>query len=93
MVSVGSEFANTTTVSNTNGILRSKLKHSYPQRFEKAFAIELNAFASVLLDEDFVWPVTKNDILQVQTIACAAEQASRTKSIVEICRSTNKPKS
>ena len=71
MVAVRNEHANTAVLSNAEGIHHSKLKHSFPQRFEQGFASELDAFADTLLLKQ-PWPVTANDCIRVQRVADAA---------------------
>eukprot|EP00549_Striatella_unipunctata_P009907 CAMPEP_0118708758 /NCGR_PEP_ID=MMETSP0800-20121206/22130_1 /TAXON_ID=210618 ORGANISM="Striatella unipunctata, Strain CCMP2910" /NCGR_SAMPLE_ID=MMETSP0800 /ASSEMBLY_ACC=CAM_ASM_000638 /LENGTH=77 /DNA_ID=CAMNT_0006612117 /DNA_START=14 /DNA_END=243 /DNA_ORIENTATION=+ len=57
MVAVGNEFAHEGIVSTRDGVLHSKLKHSFPQRFHHAFAAELDALGGVILGKQ-KWPVT-----------------------------------
>ena len=71
LISVGNEHAHSTVVSNAEGVLSSRLKHSFPQRFHQAFASELDAFADTLL-LDKPWPVTGNDCINVQKVSDAA---------------------
>ena len=71
LISTGNEHAHSTVLSNSNGITHAKLKHSFPQRFNEAFAAELDAFASTLLN-DTPWPVTADQCVRVQRVADAA---------------------
>lgn len=71
LVSLGNEYTHATTLSNHDGVLQSKLKHSFPQRFQQAFAKELDAFADTLL-LGTPWPVTAQQCIRVQKVADAA---------------------
>ena len=53
--SVGNHFDTSAQVANASGCHISRLKHSFPQRFQQAFAAEVNAFAEVVLD-GAIWP-------------------------------------
>mmetsp|Transcript_49027 Transcript_49027/g.59346 ORF Transcript_49027/g.59346 Transcript_49027/m.59346 type:complete len:314 (+) Transcript_49027:453-1394(+) len=64
-------YANTNVLSTSDGISRPKLQHSFPQRFEKAFAAELDAYADTLL-EGKEWPISRDDCIAVQKVSDAA---------------------
>ena len=72
LISTTNEHAHSAVLSNANGVTHSKLKHSFPQRFNQAFASELDAFASTLLN-DAPWPVTADHCIRVQKVADAAK--------------------
>jgi len=71
LISTCNEHAHSAVLSNGDGVMHSKLKHSFPQRFNQAFASELDAFASTLLN-DSPWPVTADQCVRVQKVADAA---------------------
>lgn len=68
---------------NKDGIHQSKYLHSFPQRFEKAFGMEMDVFADVLLGEQ-TWPITEDDCIRVQRIADAAQESCRTGKLVNL---------
>lgn len=68
---------------NKDGIHQSKYLHSFPQRFEKAFGIERDVFADVLLGKQ-TWPITEDDCIRVQEIADAAQESCRTGQLVHL---------
>ena len=70
-------------LSNKDGIHQSKYLHSFPQRFEKAFGIEMDVFADVLLGQK-TWPITEDDCIRVQQIADAAQESCRTGQLVNL---------
>ena len=81
LLTMGNEYANTTVLSNSNGVSHSKLKHSFPQRFQQAFASELDAFADVILLGK-KWPVRAEDCIAVQRVADAARKSCEIDSVV-----------
>lgn len=83
LVSVGNEFANSAVLSNGQGVHQAKLKHSFPQRFNQAFASELDAFADTLLLGS-PWPVTADDCIAVQKVADAAKLSCEEDRVVQI---------
>lgn len=83
MVSVGNEPAHSAVLSNGEGIHQSKLKHSFPQRFNEAFAAELDAFADTLLLKR-PWPITGDDCVRVQKVADAARLSCELDEVVSI---------
>lgn len=72
LISIANEHAHSAVLSNHDGVTHSKLKHSFPQRFNQAFASEIDAFASTLL-LDAPWPVTADQCVRVQKLADAAK--------------------
>lgn len=87
LISTQNESAHSTVLSNGDGILHSKLKHSFPQRFRQAFATELDAFCSTVL-LDTPWPVTADDCIRVQRVADAAKLSCEEDRVVKICHET-----
>jgi myo-inositol 2-dehydrogenase/D-chiro-inositol 1-dehydrogenase len=83
LVSVGNESAHSAVLSNVDGVMKSKLKHSFPQRFNQAFASELDAFANTLL-LDTPWPVTADQCVRVQRVADAAKLSCDEDRVVQI---------
>jgi myo-inositol 2-dehydrogenase/D-chiro-inositol 1-dehydrogenase len=75
MARVENESAHVGVVSDKDGVHASKLKHSFPQRFEQAFKAELNAFADAILDRTTPWPVTATDCIAVQVVSDAARES------------------
>ena len=83
LISVGNESAHSAVLSNGDGVRKSKLKHSFPQRFNQAFASELDAFANTLL-LDTPWPVTADQCVRVQRVADAAKLSCDADRVVQI---------
>ena len=83
MVAVGNENANTSVLLDSSGVHFSRLKNSFPERFQQAFAAELDAFADTIL-LDSPWIVTKEDCVAVQKVADAAKKACETNKIVTV---------
>lgn len=83
LISIGNEHAHSAVLSNGNGITHSTLKHSFPQRFNQAFASELDAFASTLL-LNTPWPVTADHCVRVQKVADAAKLSCDEVRVVQI---------
>ena len=71
LAAVTNQHKNSSVIQNETGIHRPKWLHSFPQRFEKAFANELDAFADTLLLGK-PWPVTEEGCIAVQAICDAA---------------------
>lgn len=83
LISVGNELAHSSILSNDIGTTQSKLKHSFPQRFNQAFTSELDAFASTLL-LGTPWPVTADQCVRVQRVADAAKLSCEQDRVVHI---------
>mmetsp|Transcript_14592 Transcript_14592/g.33747 ORF Transcript_14592/g.33747 Transcript_14592/m.33747 type:complete len:109 (-) Transcript_14592:207-533(-) len=83
MISVGNESAHTSVLSNCEGIHHSRLKHSFPQRFQQGFEAELDAFADTILIKK-PWPVTAENCARVQKVADAARHSCELKEAVTI---------
>ena len=75
-VTVGNQLKTSDTLADANGCHMATLKHSFPERFAHAFALEVAAFAEVVLD-GAIWPVTERDCVMVQAIAQCAAQSER----------------
>jgi myo-inositol 2-dehydrogenase / D-chiro-inositol 1-dehydrogenase len=94
MVTVQNQPETSTVVATAQGIRHDKWKHSFPERFAQAFAMELDAFADVLLVKDnnidnnnkaaLVWPITGDQCVQVQRVADAARQSCLEGRVVEL---------
>lgn len=84
MVQVGNIHETATVLSTSEGIQASKYEHSFPQRFHKAFGMELDTFGDVLLNDSVSWPVTKEDCIRVQRVADAAKESARTGKVIEL---------
>ena len=83
LVSVGNIHENTTVISNKAGVSYSRLLHSFPQRFQEAFALELDCFADKLLLGK-AWPVTEEHCINVQKVADAARKSAETGCVVTL---------
>ena len=81
MVNVANVPEHTSIISNRTGIHHSRLQHSFPQRFQQAFGLELDGFADSLLD-GAVWPVTAEQCCAVQRCADAARLSCENGTIV-----------
>lgn len=82
LINVANVPEHTAVVSNRTGIRHSRLQHSFPQRFQQAFGLELDAFANTLID-GAPWPVTAEQCVMVQRCADAARISSE-KGTVEV---------
>mmetsp|Transcript_44165 Transcript_44165/g.79232 ORF Transcript_44165/g.79232 Transcript_44165/m.79232 type:complete len:135 (-) Transcript_44165:264-668(-) len=65
------------------GVHRPKWQHSFPQRFEAAFANELNAYADTLL-LGTPWPVVEEDCVAVQRVCDAALESCESGEVVRL---------
>ncbi|GAX14990.1 hypothetical protein FisN_12Lh315 [Fistulifera solaris] len=83
LVSIGNIPEHSTTIRNKKGSHGALWQHSFPQRFEHAFANELDAFVNtVLLDEP--WPVSRDQCLYVQSIVDAAQRSAKLGEVVRL---------
>eukprot|EP00978_Attheya_sp_CCMP212_P017067 scaffold45329_cov57-Attheya_sp.AAC.5 len=77
------EYQHSSVLSNTTGVHQSRLKHSFPQRFNQAFEAELEAFAdTILLGKP--WPIKANDCIAVQKVSDAARKSREINTVVVI---------
>lgn len=83
LVSVANVHENTVIISNETGVQQARLQHSFPERFNQAFAAELDAFADTLLLGK-PWPVTGEQCIRVQRVADAAQKSSETGQVVHV---------
>ena len=83
MLQVGNIHETSTVLGNHNGIHRSKYEHSFPQRFNRAFELEIDSFVDTLIDGK-PWPITREDCIRVQRIADAAKESCLTGTVVEL---------
>ena len=59
-----------------SGVLFPKLKHSYPQRYEESFALDIGAFVGVLLyGRD--WPIKYNELVEDLKVIEVAKLSSQ----------------
>jgi myo-inositol 2-dehydrogenase/D-chiro-inositol 1-dehydrogenase len=74
-LAVQSVHDHSSIVADNAGIHLSQLLHSFPERFDAAFAAELDAFAdTILLGKP--WPITSKDCIAVQLVCDAAKASS-----------------
>eukprot|EP00977_Amphora_coffeiformis_P014559 scaffold4097_cov166-Amphora_coffeaeformis.AAC.16 len=71
MINVANVPEHASIISNHTGVHHARLQHSFPQRFQQAFGLEMDGFADTLL-EGLVWPVTAEQCVMVQRCADAA---------------------
>lgn len=83
MVQVGNVPEHTSILSTSSGIQHARFQHSFPQRFQQAFGMELDAFADTLLDGK-PWAVTAKQCIHVQRVADAARLSCDTGMIVNL---------
>lgn len=81
LASVNNEFADSSIISGVGGIQLARLKHSFPERFDAAFAKELDVFADCIL-EKIEWPIKQEDCIATQKIADAARKSAQTNTVV-----------
>lgn len=83
LASVNNEFADSSVISNEGGIQQSRLKHSFPERFDAAFAKELDVFADCII-ENAEWPIFKADCISTQKIADAARKSAELQKVINL---------
>lgn len=83
LVSVMNQPENTMVLSDRTGVTHSRLLNSFPERFQAAFALELDAFADTLLGNRD-WPISAEQCVKVQRVADAARQSCMEGRVVEI---------
>ncbi len=74
-ISVQNEYDHPSVVADDRGIHFSPYLPSFPQRFDLAFATELDTFADTILHGK-PWPVTEKDCIAVQRVCDAAKKSS-----------------
>ena len=67
--------------ANASGIHQARLQYSFPERFHRAFQLEMDAFGSVVLDKK-QWPISAHQCVLVQQIVDAARESSATGCVV-----------
>lgn len=83
LVKVENPLELSTVLYNADGMHQSKFQHSFPQRFEHAFKLELEAFANTILEPGKEeWPVTAQQCITVQQVADAARISSQQGQVV-----------
>ena len=70
------------------GVHRPLWQHSFPQRFESAFANELDAYADTLL-LGTPWPVMEEDCVAVQKVCDAALESCESGEVVHVITDNN----
>jgi myo-inositol 2-dehydrogenase/D-chiro-inositol 1-dehydrogenase len=83
LVSIQNIYHNSTVVSSAAGIQHSRLRHSFPERFNQAFALELDSFADTVL-EGKPWPVTREQCIRAQRVADAARLSAETGNVIKV---------
>jgi len=83
LVSIQNIHEHAAVVSNVHGVSKSRLQHSFPERFHEAFRLELEAFADVILKSSD-WPVTREQCVNVQRAADAARLSADTGKVVPL---------
>ena len=83
LVAVKDQPENYSELANADGIHQPKWQHSFPQRFEAAFANELNAYADTLL-LGTPWSVMEEDCVAVQKICDAALESCESGEVVRM---------
>lgn len=83
LVSIGNIPEHATTFYNKTGSHGASWQYSFPQRFEHAFANELDAFVDSVL-ADTPWPVSREQCLYVQSIVDAAQKSTQLGEVVRL---------
>lgn len=83
LASVNNEFADSSIISNKGGIQQARLKHSFPERFDAAFAKEIDVFTDCIL-ENTTWPIFKEDCISTQKIADAARKSAELREVIKL---------
>mmetsp|Transcript_5655 Transcript_5655/g.10728 ORF Transcript_5655/g.10728 Transcript_5655/m.10728 type:complete len:251 (+) Transcript_5655:3159-3911(+) len=83
LVCVNNEHADSSIISSVGGVQLSRLKHSFPERFDAAFAKELDVFADCILGK-VDWPIFEKDCIATQKIADAARKSAQTNQVVNL---------
>jgi len=83
MAAVNNIAENSSELANESGLHRPKWQHSFPQRFEAAFAQEMDAFADTLLCGT-PWPIKETDCVEVQRVCDAALESCETSQVVHL---------
>ncbi len=83
MATVNNIAENASELFNETGLHRPKWQHSFPQRFEAAFAQEMDAFADTLLCGT-PWPIKEKDCVEVQRVCDAALESCETSQVVHL---------
>lgn len=85
MTTVKNIAENASELANDAGLHRPKWQHSFPQRFEAAFAQEMDAFADTLI-YGTPWPIKEKDCVAVQRVCDAALESCETSQVVHLER-------
>lgn len=80
---VNNEFAQSSVISNAGGVHQSRLKHSFPERFEAAFGQELESYADCIL-EGTKWPIAREDCIATQLVADACRKSADLQQVIKV---------
>eukprot|EP00594_Rhizosolenia_setigera_P007933 CAMPEP_0178970388 /NCGR_PEP_ID=MMETSP0789-20121207/19511_1 /TAXON_ID=3005 /ORGANISM="Rhizosolenia setigera, Strain CCMP 1694" /LENGTH=343 /DNA_ID=CAMNT_0020656881 /DNA_START=466 /DNA_END=1497 /DNA_ORIENTATION=- len=84
LATVNNEFKESSIISNSAGVHQSRLKHSFPERFDAAFTQEIGTFVDCILDEKVEWPIGKDDCIATQLVADAARRSSQLQQVIKL---------
>lgn len=80
---VNNEHADSSIISNKGGIQQARLKHSFPERYDEAFAAEIELFTDGILD-NVAWPISEKDCIAAQKIADAAKRSAELHEVIKL---------
>ncbi len=83
MATVNNIAENSSQLANESGLHKPKWQHSFPQRFDAAFAQEMDAFADTLLCGK-PWPIKEKDCVEVQRVCDAALESCETSQVIHL---------
>ena len=87
MLSVQTPHALSYESADQSGFHKSQLEFSFPQRFNAAFAAEVDLFASVVLKvPGATWPVSREDCIAAQEIASLGAHSNATGKVCMVVR-------
>lgn len=91
LCSIQNVHEHATVLSTVDGVSKSRLQHSFPERFHEAFRLELEAFADILDSRRSrntagasLWPVSAKQCVEVQRVADAARLSAETGQVVVV---------
>ena len=83
LASVRNHPEHTGEIADAAGVHMPRWKHSFPQRFERAFENELDAYADTMLMGKG-WSVTEGDCVAVQRVCDAALESCESGEVVRL---------
>jgi len=83
LANVNNEFAESSIISNVAGVHQSRLKHSFPERFEQAFGQELDTYADCI-NAGVEWPIAREDCIATQLVADACRKSANLQQVVKL---------